>query len=136
MGANQGRSIPVEGVHRLAAQLGIGDLEKFLRAILANVEVAKGARLVTDLPTVRRYTIAEVAAELGVSQRWLADQCRSERVEHLFVARRRFFTEEQLARLIASFSVVPVGRLDPKEIQREKVKRRLEASSNRRRSSR
>lgn len=53
------------------------------------------------------YTIEEVARRLRVSVRWLTDECRAERVEHVHIARQRRFTQEQVDALIASRTVRP-----------------------------
>jgi excisionase family DNA binding protein len=53
------------------------------------------------------YTIEEVARRLRVSARWLADECRAERVEHVHIARQRRFTKQQVDALIAGRTVVP-----------------------------
>lgn len=55
----------------------------------------------------RLLRVEEVARRLGVSARWLADQCRAERVEHVHVARQRRFTMAQFEALIARFTVRP-----------------------------
>ena len=54
------------------------------------------------------YTVDEVARLLGISPRWLADECRAERVEHVHIARKRRFTSEQVARLLAAKTVSPI----------------------------
>jgi excisionase family DNA binding protein len=53
------------------------------------------------------YTVDEVAALLRVSARWLADQCRAERIEHVHLARQRLFTRAQVLALIESSTVRP-----------------------------
>ena len=55
------------------------------------------------------FTVDEVAERLRVSSRWLASQCRRERVEHVHLARRRLFTVGQVEALIASHTVRPVA---------------------------
>jgi excisionase family DNA binding protein len=77
----------------------------------------------------RYYTVAEVAKRLGVSSRWLADECRAGRIEHIHIARRRRFTAEQVGALIAKHTVKP--RIPPNEDNerlertRDRVTRRL-----------
>jgi excisionase family DNA binding protein len=75
------------------------------------------------------FTVNEVAKRLGVSTRWLADECRAGRVEHVHIARRRRFTVAQVDALVARHTVLPeaaatvdVSRLDR---TRERVVRRL-----------
>lgn len=53
------------------------------------------------------YTVSEVARRLGVSSRWLADECRAGRIEHVHIARRRRFTAKQVDALIAKHTVEP-----------------------------
>lgn len=53
------------------------------------------------------YTVEEAARLLKVSSRWLADQCRNDKVEHVHLARKRKFTPAQVRKLLASFTRVP-----------------------------
>lgn len=53
------------------------------------------------------FTVDEVAAKLRVSPRWLADECRAGRVEHVHMARQRFFTQEQVQTLVAKHTIRP-----------------------------
>lgn len=53
------------------------------------------------------YTVEEVARYLRVSVRWLAQQCRAERVEHVHLARARRFTRRQVELLVLSHTVIP-----------------------------
>ncbi|WP_203821998.1 helix-turn-helix domain-containing protein [Paractinoplanes ferrugineus] len=94
-------------VFELAAQLGIGDLEKFLKACIANAAMMTGATEPDRHVRKIRYTVEEVADLLGVSPRWLADECRAERVEHVCLARHRFFTFDQIARMLEKHAVEP-----------------------------
>jgi hypothetical protein len=55
----------------------------------------------------RYLTIPEVAKRTGLSVRWLADECRAGRIEHIYIARKRRFTEEQFARLMAQHTIIP-----------------------------
>jgi len=57
------------------------------------------------------YTVSEVAARLGVSTRWLADECRAGRVEHIHIARRRRFTANQVDALILKYTVEPTDAI-------------------------
>lgn len=62
----------------------------------------------SELPEIGPfYKVEEVAAKLGVSPRWLADQCRGGRVEHVHMARQRLFTPKQVEALIAKFTERP-----------------------------
>ncbi len=58
------------------------------------------------------FTVDEVAKRLRVSARWLADQCRASRVEHVHLARQRRFTADQIDMLIASRTVRPTAQVD------------------------
>ncbi|MGI5243057.1 helix-turn-helix domain-containing protein [Dactylosporangium sp. CA-139066] len=58
-------------------------------------------------PAGKLLTIDAVAELLGVSKRWLADECRAERVAHVYIARRRRFSTKQVEQLIERFSVQP-----------------------------
>jgi excisionase family DNA binding protein len=49
-------------------------------------------------------TVDAVAELLGVSSRWLADECRAGRVTHVHIARKRRFTAKQVEQLIERFS--------------------------------
>lgn len=48
---------------------------------------------------------------LKMSARWLADQCRAEKVEHVHLARQRRFTPAQIQALVARRTVRPVADL-------------------------
>jgi hypothetical protein len=52
-------------------------------------------------------TVNAVAELLGVSSRWLADECRAGRVAHVHIARKRRFTAKQVEQLVERFSVQP-----------------------------
>ena len=45
------------------------------------------------------FTVEEAADQIGVSERWLADQCRAGTVEHVHIARKRRFTRQQVLKL-------------------------------------
>lgn len=70
------------------------------------------------------YSIDEVAARLGVSARWLADQCREELVEHVHIARKRRFTPSQVDLLVAKLTVHPPAD-EMLDAARRRVVRRL-----------
>lgn len=53
------------------------------------------------------YTLDEAATLLRVLARWLAGQCRAERIEHVHLARRRLFTHGQVRALVESSTVRP-----------------------------
>lgn len=71
--------------------------------LLGRVSVERDVEPSSDL----LHTADEVAALLRVSARWLADQCRAERIEHIHVARRRPFTRKQVMALIETSTVRP-----------------------------
>lgn len=48
------------------------------------------------------HTDAEAAAELHVSERWLADKARAGEYAHTRIGRKRFWTDEHLAAIVAS----------------------------------
>jgi excisionase family DNA binding protein len=52
------------------------------------------------------YTVTEVAQRLRVSKRWLLEQCRTGRVEHVYMARKRKFTRAQVDKLLSEHTVV------------------------------
>jgi hypothetical protein len=56
---------------------------------------------------IRLYTVAEVADMLGLSERWLAAECRANRVEHINVARKRRFTARQVQALVQRNTGIP-----------------------------
>jgi hypothetical protein len=51
--------------------------------------------------------VEEAADLIGVSSRWLADECRAERMEHVHLARHRFFTHDQILRMLEMHVVKP-----------------------------
>jgi excisionase family DNA binding protein len=75
------------------------------------------------------YTVSEIARRLGVSSRWLADECRAGRIEHIHIARRRRFTAKQVDALIAKHTLeptdVPSEGDDRLDRTRSRVARRL-----------
>jgi excisionase family DNA binding protein len=70
------------------------------------------------------FTVEQVARRLKVSTRWLAAQCRAEKVEHVHIARQRRFTRDQVDALIASKTVRPAADLELDKT-RERVMRQL-----------
>lgn len=65
------------------------------------------------------YTLGQVAAMLGVSSRWLADRCRAEEVDHVYMARRRKFTPEQVQQVLAQYTVKSPDRdAEQRELER------------------
>jgi Helix-turn-helix domain len=79
----------------------------------------------TRVAELATYTIAEVARKLRVSARWLADECRAERIEHVHIARQRRFTEDQIRSLLANKTVIPAVARET-DATRERVMRMLE----------
>jgi hypothetical protein len=81
-------------------------------------------------PVAKLLTIDAVAELLGVSSRWLADECRAGRVAHVHIARKRRFTAMQIERLIESRSVQPEQPSEQPERRHpgvsDRVYRRLE----------
>lgn len=78
----------------------------------------------------RMYTVDEVAKLLRVSARWLADQCRAERIEHVHVARQRRFTGPQVDALIVMLTIRPIER-STADRTRERVMRLLDRKGTR-----
>lgn len=74
------------------------------------------------------YTVAEVARRFGVSARWLADECRAGRVEHVYIARKRRFTEDQVARLAQHNTVTAAGATRHAAVQANALRRLSRAS--------
>ena len=70
------------------------------------------------------FTLEEVAECLQVSERWLAGECRAERIEHIHVARQRRFTRNQVEKLIASRTVRPAADVQM-DATRQRVLRML-----------
>ena len=70
------------------------------------------------------FTVEQVARRLKVSPRWLADECRAGRVEHVYIARQRRLTREQVEMLIASKTVRPAADQEL-DRTRERVMRQL-----------
>jgi hypothetical protein len=72
-------------------------------------------------------TVAEVAARLGISARWLADECRAGRVKHVYIARRRRFTAAQIEALVKMHTLEPTQGDEATRLERtrDRVARRL-----------
>lgn len=100
-----GDPVPGATVFDLAEQLGIGDLEKFLRACIANAAMMAGIAGQGRAAQKITYTVEEAADLIGVSPRWLADECRAERVDHVHLARHRYFTHGQVLQLLEDYAV-------------------------------
>jgi len=65
------------------------------------------------------YTVGQVAKMLGVSSRWLADRCRAEEVDHVYMARKRKFTPAQVEKVLAQYTVEgPDREAEQKELER------------------
>jgi excisionase family DNA binding protein len=69
-------------------------------------------------------TVEEVAAKLGVSPRWLAEQCRDGVIEHVHMARKRRFTPAQVTKLLEQHTVQPVAK-KKRDLARDRVIRDL-----------
>lgn len=72
------------------------------------------------LPTKLHYTPEEIAPLLGVSKRWLEDQCRSGAVTHVHIARKRRFTADQVVALLEQHTVRP-----PRDVMRDRQRDRI-----------
>ncbi|WP_433294631.1 hypothetical protein ACQP2F_33600 [Actinoplanes sp. CA-030573] len=87
-------------------------------------------------PTIY-YTVSQVAKMIGVSSRWLADRCRAEEVDHVYMARKRKFTPEQVKQVMAQYTVKgPDREAEQRELERiaresEKTRARLENARKR-----
>lgn len=81
----------------------------------------------TDQPEDTFATVAQVARRLGISARWLADECRAGRVEHVYIARRRRFTPEQVDSLVRKHTIEPTPTCEATQLERtrDRVTRRL-----------
>lgn len=78
------------------------------------------------------YTVAEVARRLNVSKRWLEDQCRSELVEHVHMARKRKFTPAQVKKLLEKHTVTP-PKVQARDRSMARIARRVQREQPRRR---
>ena len=71
------------------------------------------------------FTIPEVAKMLGVSERWLADQCRDENIAHVYIARKRRFTSAQVEDLVRQHTKTPIT-IKAVDVERQRVERLLQ----------
>jgi hypothetical protein len=76
--------------------------------------------------------LAKAAAEIGCTERWLADQVRAHRFPARKIARRLMFTDEDIAAILEICSVSPAGfpndtdsRAEPQSSMTETTRRRL-----------
>ncbi|MFI5496563.1 helix-turn-helix domain-containing protein [Actinoplanes sp. NPDC051859] len=76
------------------------------------------------------YTVEEAAAILGVTPRWLADQCRNEDVDHVHIARKRRFTPEQIEKVLRDHTVTPISA-QQYDAERAKVIQRMQRKRSR-----
>jgi hypothetical protein len=70
------------------------------------------------------YLVPEVAMMIDVSKRWLFDQCRAGKVEHVYLARKRKFTGRQVWKLIRDNTVIPEERTE-RDRQLEHIARKV-----------
>ncbi|MGH8793571.1 MAG: hypothetical protein ACRDXX_13120 [Stackebrandtia sp.] len=63
-------------------------------------------------------TVDDLVAAYGVGRRWLADQCRANRVEHVYMSRKRLFTKAQAEAIVAQFTVRPAPTAREREMAR------------------
>jgi len=72
-------------------------------------------------------TIADVATRLAISARWLADECRAGRIEHVYIARKRRFTPAQIDTLVRKHTIEPTPTSEATQLERtrDRVTRRL-----------
>src|SRR3954453_19961473 len=79
------------------------------------------------------FSVEQVAKRLKGSARWLADQCRDGRVEHVHLARKRKFTPAQVQKLLDSHTVQPAKVAERERGYERAVQRvRRERAQNRR----
>jgi hypothetical protein len=86
---------------------------------------AQRARPARDVEQALYFSVEEVARRLNVSPRWLADQCRDGRVEHVHLARKRKFTPAQVEKLLATHTVKP-AEVEARERGYERAVRRVQ----------
>ncbi|WP_203820536.1 hypothetical protein [Paractinoplanes ferrugineus] len=79
------------------------------------------------------FSVEQVAAKLKVSARWLADQCRDGRVEHVHLARKRKFTPAQVQKLLDSHTVKPAEVREQERGHERAVQRVLRERARQRR---
>lgn len=78
------------------------------------------------------YPLAEVAEMTGLSERWLADQCRADKIPHTHIAAKHRMTLDQIDYLIKSRQRGP--NLDD-DVARQKFLSRLAEKQRRPRKS-
>jgi hypothetical protein len=78
------------------------------------------------------YTVSQVAEMLGVSPRWLADRCRAEEVDHVYMARKRKFTPAQVEKVLKQYTVEGPD-LEAERREQERIARRARARAAARR---
>ena len=76
------------------------------------------------------YTVSQVAKMLGVSSRWLADRCRAEEVDHVYMARKRKFTPGQVQKVLAQYTVEGPDR-EAELKEQERIARKAKAARER-----
>ncbi|GIG57098.1 hypothetical protein Lfu02_14700 [Longispora fulva] len=76
----------------------------------------------------KTWPVEVIAKQLGVSARWLADECRAERVEHVHLGGKRSFTLEQARALVARSTVVPAA-VAKREADKARVQRQRRSST-------
>jgi hypothetical protein len=80
-------------------------------------------------------TVEQVAKMVGCSPRWLADRCRAEEVDHVYLARKRKFTPEQAEKVMQQYTVKGPDREAERKTQ-ERIARRVEQAKTRRTQAR
>lgn len=75
------------------------------------------------------YSLDEVAAMTGLSARWLADQCRANKIEHEDIEHTRRMTLAQIDTLIAQHRKGPASPADAET--RERYLNRLASKQSR-----
>ncbi|WP_125811493.1 helix-turn-helix domain-containing protein [Actinoplanes sp. ATCC 53533] len=78
------------------------------------------------------YTVGQVAKMLGVSPRWLADRCRAEEVDHVYMARKRKFTPAQVEKVLKQYTVEGPD-FEAERREQERIARRARARAAARR---
>jgi hypothetical protein len=86
---------------------------------------AQQARPGTNAREPLYQSVEDVARQLKVSPRWLADQCRDGLVEHVHIARKRKFTPAQVEKLLAKHTVKPAD-VDALERSHARAVRRVQ----------
>ncbi len=77
------------------------------------------------------YTLDQVAEMTGLSERWLADRCRADKIDHTRIEHRRRMTMTQIELLLEQHRVQP-GAEEAEEAEAErKLQERLAAKHRR-----